>query len=83
MNFTIKSHQKADKNIKNIRECLIGLYQVLKIICPSDKEILYKIAMDNIIKLNENFNQLMLNESGTSQFLTKLLKSEIDLQLPI
>ncbi len=77
-----KSTRKAILNFKNIKECIQGFYEVLKITLPSD-DIYFQIGQDNIEHLYENLLALMLNEVGTVEFMKKLKGAEINLDLPL
>lgn len=83
MSFTIKSFKRADKNIEDIKKCLLGLTEILNIVIPDEKDALYKMAKDNISSLYRNFVHLMVNEAGSSQFMKKLLSKEIELKLEL
>jgi len=77
-----ESTKKALINFKNIKDCIRGLYEVLKITLPSE-DIYYKIGQDNIEHLYENILELMVNEIGTVEFMKKLKSAEVDLDLPL
>lgn len=77
-----ESTKKALINFENIKDCIRGLYEVLKIILPSE-DIYYKIGQDNIEHLYENILELMVNEIGTVEFMKKLKSAEVDLDLPL
>ena len=76
------STRKALLNFENIKKCIQGLYEVLKITLPSE-DIYLKIGQDNIEHLYENILELMVNEIGTVEFMKKLKSSEVDLDLPL
>ncbi len=80
--FIYKSTKKAIINFENIKECIQGLYEVLKIALPSE-DVYFKIGQDNIEHLYENLLALMINEIGTVEFMKKLKGAEIDLDLPL
>ena len=80
--FIYKSTKKSIKNFEKIKECIQGLYEVLKITLPSE-DVYFKIGQDNIEHLYENLLALMLNEIGTVEFMKKLRGAEIDLDLPL
>jgi len=77
-----ESTKKALINFENIKECIQGLYEVLKITLPSE-DIYFKIGQDNIEHLYENLLELMVNEIGTIEFMKKLKSAEVDLDLPL
>jgi len=76
------STRKALLNFENIKKCIQGLYEVLKIALPTE-DIYLKIGQDNIEHLYENILELMVNEVGTVEFMKKLKSSEVDLDLPL
>lgn len=78
--FIYKSTKKAIINFEKIKECIQGLYEVLKIALPSE-DVYFQIGQDNIEHLYENLLALMLNEIGTVEFMKKLRGAEIDLDL--
>ena len=80
--FIYKSTKKAIINFEKIKECIQGLYEVLKIALPSE-DVYFKIGQDNIEHLYKNLLMLMLNEVGTVEFMKKLRGAEIDLDLPL
>ncbi len=77
-----ESTKKAMINFEKIKECIQGLYEVLKITLPSE-DIYLKIGQDNIEHLYENLLELMVNEIGTVEFMKKLKSAEVDLDLPL
>ena len=78
----IESTQKAITSFQNIKECIQGLYEILKI-SQSDNNIYFKLGIDNIEALYENLLELVVNETGTVEFIKKVKKSEIDLDIPL
>jgi len=82
VNFTADLSDKADENFENLKKSIQGLYEILKIVL--DKEDLYfKMGLDNIIGVYQNFLELMLNDYGARQFMRKLRNSEIDIDIPL
>lgn len=81
-NTIVDSTQKAIMSFQNIKECIQGLYEILKI-SQSDNNIYYKLGIDNIEALYENLLELVVNETGTVEFIKKVKKSEIDLDIPL
>ncbi len=77
-----ESTKKALMNFENIKDCIRGLYEVLKITLPSE-DIYLKIGQDNIENLYGNLLELMVNEVGTVEFMKKLKSAEVDLDLPL
>jgi len=77
-----ESTKKALLNFENIKDCIRGLYEILKIVLPSE-DIYFDIGQDNIEHLYENLLELMVNEIGTVEFMKKLKSAEVDLDLPL
>lgn len=73
--------KKALINFENIKECIQGLYEILKIALPSN-HIYLKMGQDNIEALYQNFIELMINELGTNEFMKKIRSAEVDLFIP-
>ena len=78
----IELTQQAIFNFENIKECLKGLHDVLTITIPSNN-IYLKIGQDNIEALYQNFLELMTNEAGAQEFIAKIKRAEIDLDIPL
>ena len=78
----IELTKQAIFNFENIKECLKGLHEILKISIPSNNVYL-KIGEDNIEALYQNFLNLMTNETGAREFIAKVNRSEIDLDIPL
>jgi hypothetical protein len=76
------SAKRALANFENIKECIQGLYDIMKITLTPDN-IYFHIGQDNIEALYQNFIELMINEMGAKQFIQKLKRSEIDLDIPL
>ena len=77
-----QSTKKALDNFENIKECIQGLYEILKITLPSEN-MYFNMGQDNIEALYENLLELMVNDLGTIEFMKKLKSAEIDLDLPL
>jgi len=77
-----KSTERAITNFQNIKECIKGLYEILKISYP-DSHLYFKLGADNIEALYENLLELLVNESGAGEFIRKVKRSEIDLDIPL
>ena len=77
-----ESTKKALNNFENIKDCIQGLYEILKITLPSEN-LYFNMGQDNIEALYENLLELMVNELGTIEFMKKLKTAEVDLDLPL
>ncbi|NVM17132.1 MAG: hypothetical protein HWN80_05400 [Candidatus Lokiarchaeota archaeon] len=76
------STKKALNNFENIKECIQGLYEILKITLSSEN-MYFNMGQDNIEALYENLLELMINDLGTIEFMKKLKSAEVDLDLPL
>ncbi len=74
--------KKSITNFENIKECIQGLYEVLKINL-SHENIYFQVGQDNLEALYQNLLELMINELGTIEFMKRLKNAEIDLDLPL
>jgi len=77
-----QSTKKALDNFENIKECIQGLYEILKITLPSEN-MYFNMGQDNIEALYGNLLELIVNDLGTIEFMKKLKSAEIDLDLPL
>ncbi len=77
-----ESTKKALNNFENIKECIQGLYEILKISLPSEN-MYFNMGQDNIEALYENLLELMVNDLGTIEFMKKLKSAEVDLDLAL
>ncbi|MFX0140861.1 MAG: hypothetical protein ACFFDN_44900, partial [Candidatus Hodarchaeota archaeon] len=61
-----ESTKKALVNFENIKECIQGLSELLKIALPNNN-IYLQMGQDNIEALYHNFIELIVNEIGTKE----------------
>ena len=78
----VESTQRAMENFKNIKNCIQGINEILKISLPTNNFYL-KIGQDNIEALYQNLLELLVNETGAYEFIKKVKKSEVDLDVPL
>ncbi len=81
-NFTADLSDKAHANFENLKKSIQGLYEILQINMDAE-DIYYKMGLDNIIGIYQNFLELMLNDYGARQFMRRLRNSEIDIDIPL
>ena len=72
-----ESTEKAVESYENVKKALKGLMDIARISSPSDNDIYFKLAQDNIIVLYHNIIDLILNDNGLKQLKKKLRESEI------
>lgn len=72
-----ESIEKAVKSYNNIKKALKGLMDIVRISNPSDNDIYFKLAQDNIIVLYHSVVDLIMNDNGIKQLKKKLRESEI------
>ncbi len=77
-----ESTKKALNNFENIKESIQGLFDILRITLSSEN-MYFNMGQDNIEALYDNILELMLNGSGTIEFMKKLRNAEVDLDLPL
>lgn len=82
MDDVFESTKQAITNFENIKECIQGLYEILKINL-SHENIYFQMGQDNMEALYQNLLELMVNDLGTIEFMKKLKNAEIDLDLPL
>ena len=76
------SVDKAINSFENIKTSIQGLFDILKINF-NDRNIYFKMGLDNISGLYKNLIDLMLNEEGLPKFVKKLRKSEVELDIAL
>ncbi|TET58789.1 MAG: hypothetical protein E3J52_07430 [Promethearchaeota archaeon] len=77
---SFKSKEKAEKNFKNIKVAVKGLYEILDLSLSED-DFYYEAGKDNITAIYKNLIELLLNEYGLRQLLKKIQNSEVDLNI--
>ena len=77
--FTKDPMERAHNSYKQIRESIMGLYEILRIITSSPDDIYYKIGLDNILVLYQNVLELLLNKVGTAQIINQIDTTQPDL----
>lgn len=82
MDEVFESTKKAMTNFENIKDCIQGLFEILKINL-SHENIYFQMGQDNIEALYQNLVELMINDLGTIEFMKRLKNAEIDLDLPL
>ena len=82
MQFNADLESKADDNFSRIKKCVKGIYEIFKITL-NDDDALFKMGLDNVIGIYQNFLELMLNDYGARQFMRKLRSAEIEIDIPL
>jgi len=80
--FTQDLSEKADMNFENLKKSIQGLYEILKITLDKN-DLYYKLGLDNILGVYQNFLELMLNDYGARQFMRRLRNSEVSIDIPL
>ncbi|MBN1802025.1 MAG: hypothetical protein JW891_10990 [Candidatus Lokiarchaeota archaeon] len=80
--FTTTLEEKAELNFENIKKSVKGIYEIFKINFE-DNDIYFKVGLDNVIGIYQNFLELMLNDYGARQFMKKLRSAEIEIDIPL
>jgi len=82
--YTINATEKAEKNFRNIKESIKGLYEILSInLEDSEDDPYFRAGEENLMGLYENLVELISNEYGLRHFIKKIKKSEIDLNITL
>jgi len=79
---TVNLTHKAEENFTVIKKSIKGIHEVLKLVL-NENHFFYKIAMDNLLGLYDNFLQLMMNEYGANHFIRELRNSKIDIDISL
>jgi len=77
---SFKTKEKAEKNFKNIKAAVKGLYEILDLSLSED-DFYYEAGKDNITAIYKNLIELLLNEYGLRQLLKKIQNSELELNI--
>ena len=77
---SFKTKEKAEKNFKNIKAAVKGLYEILDLSLSED-DFYYEAGKDNITAIYKNLIELLLNEYGLRQLLKKIQNSEVGLNI--
>ena len=68
-----------------MKESIKGLYEVLSLAIPEDEEhsIYYDIGCENLSALYKNLLELLMNDYGARNFVKRLKKKQIDVNIPL
>ena len=77
------SAENAVEKFEKIKETIKGIYDILKIITPSENDIYFKIGIDNISVLYQNMLDLLSNDNATKLLSKKMESSELVAELPL
>ena len=77
------SAENAVEKFEKIKETIKGIYDILKIITPSENDIYFKMAIDNIGVLYQNMLDLISNDNATKHLSKKIESSELVAELPL
>lgn len=80
---TSVSAENAVEKFEKIKEAIKGIYDILKIIIPSENDIYFKMAIDNIGVLYQNMLDLISNDNATKHLSKKMESSELIAELPL
>ena len=79
---TLKLTNKAEENFNLMKDSIKGVHDVLKLVLD-EKDVLYKVCMENLFGLYDNFLQLMMNDYGAHDFIRRLGDYEIDIRIDL
>ena len=74
--------ENAVEKFEKIKETIKGLYDILKIITPSENDIYFKMGIDNISVLYQNMLDLISNDDA-KLISKKIENSELIAELPL
>jgi len=80
--YNASSAENAVEKFEKIKEAVKGLYDVLKIISPSENDIYFKIGVDNISVLYQNMLDLISNDNA-KHVSKKIESSELVAEIPL
>ena len=75
--------ENAVEKFEKIKETIKGIYDILKIITPSEDDIYFKIGIDNIGVLYQNILDLISNDNATRHLSKKIESSELIAEIPL
>jgi hypothetical protein len=74
--------ENAVEKFEKIKETIKGIYDILKIITPSENDIYFKIGTDNLSVLYQNMLDLISNDDA-KLISKKIENSELIAELPL
>ena len=74
--------ENAVEKFEKIKETIKGIYDILKIITPSENDIYFKMGIDNISVLYQNMLDLISNDDA-KLISKKIENSELIAELPL
>jgi hypothetical protein len=74
--------ENAEKNFKNIKEAIKGLFDLLNI-SLSDEDLYLKAGEENLEGLYKNLIELLLNDYGLRKLVKKIKASELDINITL
>jgi len=80
--YNTSSAENAVEKFEKIKDTIKGLYDILKIISPSENDIYFKMGVDNISVLYQNMLDLISNDNA-KHVSKKIENSEIVAELPL
>jgi len=81
-NFSDEMVDRAEKNFKNIKDSIKGLYDLLNI-CLPDEQIYIEAGKENIEGLYKNIIELILNDYGLRKIVKKIKSAELDVNITL
>ncbi len=82
--YNTSSAENAVEKFEKIKDTIKGLYDILKIISPSENDIYFKMGVDNISVLYQNMLDLISNSNDNAKHVSKKIEnSELVAELPL
>jgi len=69
--------EDAMEYYKNVRECLTGLYNIIKLNLP-EKDIFHQVGMDNLMNLNNNVLEILRSSFSPREVRMRVREIEFD-----
>ena len=80
--YNASSAENAVEKFEKIKDTIKGLYDLLKIISPSENDIYFKMGVDNISVLYQNMLDLISNDNA--KYISKKIESsELVAEIPL
>lgn len=80
--YNTSSAENAVEKFEKIKDTIKGLYDILKIISPSENDIYFKMGVDNISVLYQNMLDLISNDNA-KHISKKIESSELIAEIPL
>ena len=80
--YNASSAENAVEKFEKIKDTIKGIYDILKIISPSESDTLFKMGVDNLSVLYQNMLELISNDNA-KHISKKIENSELVAEIPL